>query len=205
MAEKEESEVFKLLRGKLGAARIVLAAFPHLKERAGLSLGQANAFLDLFTKTGSGLDAEQRAQLQNLAVNAQFEGDHLTLILNALAGPAMKVEGAKRTPNQNFEHCIHYIDEKRWAILLSDAHATVKEEVLVTLFRTLGLHLPSEYTFKKLFCLLLMVVRSRDDIMRMTEAEKKGRTLAAQAELACERPEAFQAGAMGSGATRRPA
>ena len=118
-----QEEAFQLLRGKLGVARMVLGGLPiHSPERIALSRGQANAFLDLFTKTGQELDSDRRAQLQSVALNVQFEAAEAASVLSALANvpPAARA----RTLSQNFEQLVHYIDKPRWEILESDAPHT---------------------------------------------------------------------------------
>lgn len=164
-------EPFALLRGKLGAARVVLDGVTGA-QRVAISRGQANAFLDMFGRIGSVLTSEQRATLQALAVNARFEDRDATTVLSQLAGPSKVKTG--RAHSQDYRSFIFYISEERWTALLSeDLHSHVKESILTALLRSLGAHLPCELSFKRLASLLMMLSNSSEDLQRKTLKDKK--------------------------------
>ena len=172
LAMAESEAPFPLLRGKLGAARVVLDGVASGAQKVAISKGQANAFLDTFHRIGPVLTSDQRATLQGVAVNAKFESSDAIAVLSALAGPRMARGSRSRAQDyRSFPLCI---SEERWTALLSEElHSDVKESILTEMLRSLGAFLPCELTFKRFSCLLMMVSNSREALQQKTTAEKK--------------------------------
>ena len=166
------AEPFALLRGRLGAARVVLAEITIGAQRVAISKGQANAFLDMYQRIGSGLTSDQRTTLQSVAVNAKFEHSDAAAVLTALAGPRIAKGG--RSHGQDYRSFPLYLNEQRWKTLLSEeVHGDVKESILTEMLRSLGAFLPCELTFKRFSCLLMLLSSSREALQQKTIAEKK--------------------------------
>ena len=168
------AEEFALLRGKLGAARVLLdSGGPGNAQRIAISKGQANAFLDCIQRVGSKLDVEQRAQLQLIAVAAKFEPADATPILDAIVG-RVEPPRAGRMQNQDYMNIVFYIDNELWSQLLSsDIPNHGKETMFCHFARRLGLHAPSEYTFKRMAVILMMAAEPWEALQMKPASEKK--------------------------------
>ena len=84
MAEKASSssgdDAVAILRGKLGAARVVLEGMmgAGVASRDAVSKAQANAFMEAYHRLASTLDASQRSALQTVALKVPFSKAHMT-------------------------------------------------------------------------------------------------------------------------------
>ena len=121
MAEAASSDdgAVALLRGKLGAARVVLEGMmgADVASHDAVSKAQANAFMEAYHRVGSTLDASQRSTLQTVALKVPFSEAHMKNILTSLAGPSLFKTGGRKT-SQDWEAFLLYLDDSRWDQLL---------------------------------------------------------------------------------------
>ena len=161
-----------LLRGRLGAARIVLEqADPRCRDS--VARCQANAIVDILGRCGGSLTPDDRTTVLEQAMAIPWPAPEMSLICDAIAGPLKKASSDRRK-GQDFLAFAHYLDEKRWQFVLSpDAPGSAKEDCLIDLARSLGLEIPSELTFKRMVCLVMMVCEEWTALSTKSAADKK--------------------------------
>ena len=91
----DETDALKLLKGKLGAARIVLEGVEG-DQRAPLSRCQADAVLEALGRVGKGLNGEERASLQAFCLNVKFDATDAQAVLQAIAGDCKRMQVRKK-------------------------------------------------------------------------------------------------------------
>ena len=160
------------LRGRLGAARLALDdASPACKDA--VSRCQANAVIDMMRRFGPSLSAEDRATLLEQAMLVPWTPSDLDAISTCIAGPTQaKVDN--RRHSQDYRAIVHYLDERRWKLIGDDEiSGDAKEDLLIDLSRALGLQLPSELTFKRMACIIMMSVEPWSEVSTKSIVDKK--------------------------------
>ena len=69
---------------------------------------------------------------------------------------------------------MNYFDEPKWDLLLDpDKPSLAKQACIFTVARGLGLQIVSEFTFKRMAAILMMVTESWDTLVSMSVHDKK--------------------------------
>ena len=165
------------LRGRLGAARISCDSAPAECKDA-TSRAQANAIVDLMRRHGPDLTADDRAALLEQAVAVPWAPSDMQLVCDTIVGPAAGQASTVRRHSQEFLSIVHYFDEARWAALLApESSDSAKEELIISLARSLGLTLPCEFTFKRMTCLVMMLCEEWSALSARSSLDKKHNNL----------------------------
>jgi len=161
-------ETLKSLQRRLGAARVLLGPAAGASHHATLSKSQVAAVVDV-ERRGSGLSAEDRAGLVEVATSVPWAPGDLEVVIEVLAGKASSF----RRKQQDFEAFPSYIDEDRWAVILNPtASVDAKQHAVFDVVIGLGLRLPSERTAKMLSSFMLLVTRPWEDASSLPTSMK---------------------------------
>ena len=137
----------QVIRGRIGAARVVSEAAAGTPQHGALSKSQAGAVLDTGRRNQGDLSSEDRASLVQLAASVDWHVDDTIKVLDALSGS--QSDAKNRRGGQDFTTIPHYLDEQRWGIFGDkDVSLSCKEEVLMELAKALGCRCPSEPSLK---------------------------------------------------------
>ena len=162
-----------LLRGRLGASRLALEGKEATPCFSAVSRAQCNSILELMGRHGSSLTPDERASLLDIAIQVPFAPTDAQLVTTSIAGPPV-VAGSDRRRSQEFLAMVYFIDRTRWDSLLSDqVNIIAKEDILISLFRALGLQIPNELTFKRLASIIMMLGDEWSNLSVRSVAEKK--------------------------------
>jgi len=159
------------LRGRLGAARVVLEPLQTSPGFATASRIQMNALVEAFKRFDDQLDDSARTTLVGFITAVPFTSDDMVKVLEACAG---SFEGRIRRKAQEFKTFIFFLTELQWDKLV-DPGVSVAEKVhiIFSVLSELGLRLPSETTSKYVSSFLLFISTPEDQLDRLSPVSKK--------------------------------
>jgi hypothetical protein len=164
----------RALTTRVGACRLLLEQHPEgsviHKALSGL---QSAAICEMIASTE--MTAEIRSEVSTRVVQVKWGcSDDCTAILAALTSntPTLPA-GKRRRLQQDYCNIVQYGAGWFWEQMATDIPSTSKLHMLLSLALSLGCRLPSEHTVK-LFCSIwLAVSESREELLKMTMAQKK--------------------------------
>ena len=102
-----------------------------------------------------------------------WEAADAELILPVLLGDNVEPKKTRRH-SQDYTNVINYFDEQVWDLLLDpDKPSLAKQACIFTVAQGLGLYIVSEFTYKRMVAILMMVTESWDTLVSMSVHDKK--------------------------------
>ena len=150
---------FTQLRGRIGAAKIVLGETPCGELRQQQSLLQSNAVLALLKQTNGQLTDDEKAKLSTMIADSVFASEHTSAML------AFMCDSSKSTSNrreaQRHESFIYYLSVADWENAKQNLDAALQVMIGVLVHR-LGCVNPTEHTLKRLTSVALVCAHGSD-------------------------------------------
>jgi hypothetical protein len=169
-------ESVKQIKIRIGAARVVLDQ--HSGDAAKHSLiskVQSGALVASILASVADLTAEDRAELANLVVEANWHGLDGNAILQALIPPKTPdVLGKRRRTSQTFLSLPNYGDADFWMLMKDPAVPSgAKLDGILRLAISLGLRCPTEPTIKLITSLYLLVTEGPEEVIKTDSFAKR--------------------------------
>jgi len=168
-------DVMQAVRGRLGAARVLLEPLVRDSAYPAISRNQATAVVECLSRGGDRLSADDRTMLLQVATTVPWADGDSSLVLTALAGgePAVTANLTRR-PQQDFRHFLAYLTADRWENLLdTNVSAYSKQEVILEWLRLLGLRNPTEPTLKFIASSIILLAEGWEKAQVMQVGVKK--------------------------------
>ena len=159
----------RLLRARLGAARLLLEEQNGKPSHAAISKVQAAAVRDLVSRAS--LNPEEQAEIAGMVAQLQWHGTDGVAILEGMTPKASKAPGRRK--QQKWTAITGYFTDAVWDVLLSEEEPSAsKLRIILDFCISLGLRCPTEPTSHILASLWTMVSEPKETIGRMQAGAK---------------------------------